>query len=401
MTPGFGPVPPSRRSTPYPLRMNDRRRGPGGPGSTILVEPFPGGHRSQAVANVARVAERSSEVLIMTSRGGTQDPAFVEYLGDLGYRTVEVFSSELPPIRDIAREVAAVCRAERVDTVVVMDADQSLKRWWFEAPRAFGLRRRPRVVFMLTRYPAKLRLTDWVGWRLRIPKATLALVAMATGSLHRVAGFAGRDDMTRGWIVKRARDPEICGAHSRDRVALRAALDLPADRRIVGIFGGVSERKNPQLLWDAMQTGGIDADLLLAGGLSEGVARWAASVEPGPLGRIITREGFLPNDLLDQLVAASDVAALIMTNNGPSGIMGKALAAGVPVVTAGSQVRAREVAATDGGETAEVDAADIAAAIARALARDPLAPSRSTVPPATADAFAERLLGVPSSTASA
>lgn len=360
--------------------------------TTILVEPFPGGHRSQAVANVAAVASRTSDVLILTSRGGAQHPAFQEYLAERNYRVLEVFDG-IPPTRDMAREIAGLCRAEDVASVVVMDADQSLKRWWFEAPRAFRLRARPRVIFMLTHYPAKLKLTDWVGWKLRVPKASLAIVAMATGSLHRVAGFSGRDDMSRGWVVKRTRDPEICLAHSRDREALRAELGLPADRRIVGIFGGVSERKNAKLVWESMQERGVDADLLLGGGLSPGVAAWVESVEAGTGGRIIARDGFLPNAVLDKLVAASDVAALVMTNNGPSGIMGKALAARVPVVTAGSEVRAREVRATDGGEIADFDTDSIGSAIVRALARDPKAPSRSSVPPATADQFAESILG--------
>lgn len=363
-------------------------------GITILVEPNPGGHRSQAVANVAAIASRTSPVLILTSHGGMQDPAYREYLGHLDHPAREVFDGVLPPTREIVREVAAVCRTEEVDSVLVMDADQALKRWWFEVPRAFGLRRRPRFKFLLTRYPAKLRLTDRVGWKLRVPKATLAIVAMLTGSLHRVSGFAGRDDMSRGWIVKRARDPEICTAHSRDRAKLRAELDLPADRRIVGIFGGVSERKHPQLVWESLQAHGIEADLLLAGGLSPGVADWVASTEPTALGRVIVRDGFLPNVVLDQLVAASDVAALVMTNNGPSGIMGKALAAGVPVVTAGSEVRAREARARDGGEVADIELESLARAFGRAFERQVGVTRAGALPPATAEEFAAVLLGV-------
>jgi glycosyltransferase involved in cell wall biosynthesis len=362
--------------------------------TTILVEPNPGGHRSQAVAAVATVAARTSDVLLLTSRGAGDVPAFQEDVGHLDLRVEERFGDILPPTREIARHVAAIARSEDVDKVVLMDADQALKRWWLAAPRAFGARRRPRVMFMLTRYPAKLKLTDWFGWKLRIPKAALALAAMASGSLHHVAGFAGRDDMTRGWIVKRARDPEVCSAHSRDRAALRAKLDLPADRRLVGIFGGINERKNIPLIWDAMQASSIDADLLLAGPLTPDVATWVDSAPSSPHGRILVRDGFLSNEVLDQLVASVDVVPLAMTLNGPSGIMGKALAAGVPVVTAGSEVRARELVATDGGELAELDATSIGAAIERVFARDPEAPRRNTVPPATSEEFAETILGV-------
>ena len=357
---------------------------------TILVEPYPGGHRSQAVANVAAVAARTGDVLVLTSKGASEDPTFQEYLGHTDHPVEECFSSLYPSTMEVAREIAS--RADRHTTVVVMDADQALKRWWYAAPLAFGVRRRPRVVFMLTRYPAKLALTDWVGWKLRVPKALLALVAMCTGSLHRVAGFAGRDDMTQGWIVKRTRDPAICTAHSQDRAALREELGLDPDRRIVGIFGGVSERKYPDLVWDALQTRKIEADLLLAGGLSDGVAAWVEATPGSSQSSIVLRPGFLSNEVLDKLVAAADVVALAMTNNGPSGIMGKALAAGVPVVTAGSEVRAQETRATGAGETADFNAESIGAAIERALQVDALRPS--TVPPATAEEFAERILGI-------
>ena len=90
--------------------------------------------------------------------------------------------------------------------------------------------------------------------KLRVSKALLTIVTMATRTLDRAAGFAGRDDMHKGWLVKRARDPEICGSHSRDRNALRAELSLPQDRRLVGIFGLISERKNARMIFDALRS---------------------------------------------------------------------------------------------------------------------------------------------------
>lgn len=363
--------------------------------TTILIEPNPGGHRAQVIAAVASVAARTSDVLVLTSRGATEDVTFKEYVGHLGLRVEERFDVALPTPREIAREVATWCRSEDVDKVLMLDADKTLLRWWLDAPRELGLRRRPRVIFMLTRYPARLKLTDWFGWwRLRVPKAVLALAAMASGSLHRVVGYAGRDDMARGWIVKRVRDLAVCSAHSRDRAKLRAELGLPADRRLVGVFGGIYERKNSKLIWEAMEKKSIDADLLLAGPVSPEVAAWAATIEPTERGRLIVRDGFLSSEELDKLVASVDVVPLIMTNNGPSGIMGKALVAEVPVVTAGSVVRARELVAADLGEVAEIDVDSIGAAIERTLARDPAAPRRNTVPPATAEEYAETILGV-------
>ncbi|WP_375001004.1 hypothetical protein [Aeromicrobium sp. CTD01-1L150] len=357
---------------------------------TVLVEPSPSGHRFQTVAMVAEVVARDDDVVVLTSRGALTDPAHETFLAPLqGVRVEGVFEQEYPSTRTLALEVSR--RASRGDTVVVLDADTALRRWWLEALRAFGLRRRPRVVFMLTRYPARLGPTDLVGWRLRIPKALLAVLAMLTGGLHRVAGFAGRDDLSRGWIVRRTRDPARCAAHSRDRAELRERHGLPADRRLVGIFGGVSERKHPDLVWEAMLAGGVEADLVLGGGLSEGVASWAGRLEQTDRNRLVLRSGFLPDQELDELVAAADAVALVMTNNGPSGIMGKALAAGVPVVTAGSAVRAAEASATGGGESAAMDAASIGAALRRVLDRGGL--GVSNVPEASVEAYVASMLG--------
>lgn len=374
--------------------------------TTLLVEPHPIGHRFQAVARVARVAARTDDVVLLTSHGAPRESSWYDdYVGPIlepgalgpgrSFTTLERLSGWVPPTREILTEVARVCREREVSTVVVMDADQSLKRWWFEARGVLrGLERRPRVVFMLTRYPARLRPSDLTGWKLRVPKAALALAARATGTLDHVAGFAGRDDMSRGWVVRRTRDPDLCIAHSRDRTALREQLGLPVERRIAGIFGDLNPRRNAPMIWEGMQRAALDADLLLAGPLSEEVRAWASSVEPTGLGRLIVRDGFLPSDELDRLVAAVDVVPIALTNNGPSGIMGKAIAAEVPVVTAGSRVRARELVATDAGELADMDADSLGAAIGRALAYPPDRVRRSSVPPATAEEFAERLLGI-------
>jgi glycosyltransferase involved in cell wall biosynthesis len=362
---------------------------------TLIVEPDPGGHRFQAVANVAALAGRSGEVALLTSSGASTGPEFGVYLSDARLDVHEVYTGTYPPTRTMADEIARYCRAHDVSTVVVMDADQSLKRWWYAAPLAFrGLPRRPRVIFMLTRYPARLRLEDRFGWKLRLSKATLAVLAMATRSLDRVAGFAGREDMSRGWLVKRARDPAICTAHARDRSAIRAALDLPAERSLVGIFGVMSMRKNAPLILDAILASESDADLVIAGLVKPDVAAWLDGLAPEIRARITVRDGYLDNDLLDRLVAAVDVVIIALTNNGPSGIMGKALAAGVPVVSAGSEVRARELEATAGGESAELTVPSLAAAIHRVLDADPAHARRSSVPPATAEEFAAVLLGV-------
>lgn len=363
--------------------------------TTVLVEPNPLGHRFQAVAEVAAVARRSGPVVLLTSRGAKETEWYASFLAGTPIDVRERYDSPFPPTREMARGIAEVARESERTTAVVMDADESLKRWWYAAALEFrGLPHRPRVVFMLTRYIARLDPFDREGWVLRTSKAVLAVLAMATRTLHRAAGFAGRDDFSRGWVVKRLRDPAVNTAHSRDRAALRAKLDLPADRRIVGVIGAIDARKSIPLVYAATVASADDADLLVAGGVSPDVAEWLDARTPSEAARLIERRGHLSNDELDQLVAACDVVSVVQLNKGPSGIMGKALTAGVPVVTAGSRVRAREVAVTRGGVAAEMTPDSIAGALRELYRWAPGRVSTDGLPPATAERFAETLLGV-------
>ncbi len=359
---------------------------------TVLVDPDHAGHHFQAVANVAAVARRQGPVVLLTSVGATATPNYEAFLADVDIEVREVFSATFVPTEELLAQVVAACDAGDVSTVVMMDADQALKRWWRLAPKAFRGRRRPRVVFMLTRYPARAKVTDKWLWKLKVPKALLVAVSRAGRSVDHVAGFAGRDDTSTGWLVKRTRDPDICLASAQDRAEIRARHGLPADRVIVGMFGVLSDRRNIPLVWEALEAAGLDADLLLAGKQDDTVRAWVAATAAAHPGRLHVFDDFLPNLLIDELVAASDVAPIPLTNNGPSGIMGKAIAAGVPVVTAGSVVREKEVLASGCGEVAELSAESLGAAIRRVVEHEGVWESR--IPPATAEEFARDLLGV-------
>ncbi len=224
-------------------------------------------------------------------------------------------------------------------------------------------------------------------------KAVLALLGLATGALHRIGCFAGREDRSTGLVLKRVRDPAICSAHSRDRAALRRELDLPAGRRLVSIIGIIDARKCVRLVFEAMLASGDAADLLLAGTVDPEIEEWLDRLDAADRARVVLRRGFLADDVLDKLVAASDVVVIAQLNKGPSGIMGKALAAEVPVVTAGSVVRASEVNGTQGGVAADLTVAGIAAALRTIEARGDWGVRADAAPPATADTFAAQLLG--------
>jgi glycosyltransferase involved in cell wall biosynthesis len=251
------------------------------------------------------------------------------------------------------------------------------------------------VLYFLTRYPARLALTDFAHWRIRIAKGLLLILAMATGTIQRASGFAGREEKHSGWLVKRARDPAHCRAHSKNRSAIRAELGLRTDRLLVGIFGGINVRKNPPMVLNAVVHTGLPADLLMAGPVDEQMRSWLDGLDPSLRERVIVADGFLPDELLDKYLAASDVVALVMSLEGPSGIQGKAAAAGVPIVTAGSRTRARERTPSGRGVATALELTAVVDGLRRVLTNvGGCATVRPGLPLPTHESFAATILGI-------
>lgn len=364
---------------------------------TLVVEPNTDGHHFQAVGHVARLALADGPVVLLTSRGARATDDFAIHLGTLTIDVDERLSGTAPTTRELVAAVAAAIARHGADTVVVMDGDVPLKSWWWRAGRAFAsLDHRPQVDYFLTRYPARVDPADWRHWRLRIAKAVLVLLGMLTGVIHRASGFASRDESPGGWIVHRAVDPALCSATARDRTRIRDELGLPADRRFVGVFGGINVRKDLPLVLAATLATGPDVDLVLAGPFDDAARAWLAQLSLPERRRVQAVDGCLPDAVLDRYLASADVVALMMTLEGPSGIQGKALAAGVPVVSAGSRTRARELAATGGGIATQQTQAAVATALRAVLAApDAFVPSADGLP--SAEDFARTILGTPHS----
>ena len=336
---------------------------------TLFVEPWVSGHRLQWVGWIAKVAhDRGDELVLLTSKGVGESEQYATFLADLPFEVIEVFTENEPPPREIGEAILAVHRANPIHTYVISDADNLVKRWWLDAPA--GLRKgkgHPRGILAMVRYPPRFPWTDPPLLKNRLAKTTLCLAARARGAADRVLFLVGRDDTRAGGLLKRVRDPAVCSAHSRDRAALRARFDLPADRRLVGVLGSVSMRKNVPLVLEAAMQAGADVDLLLAGSVWDDVLEWLETLTPEQAARVHRRIGFLSDEELDAYVAASDVVACAHSNPGPSGIMGKALAAGVPVLSSGSRVRRKEATALAFGIHTDLEAAPMAAGIRQLL----------------------------------
>jgi glycosyltransferase involved in cell wall biosynthesis len=359
---------------------------------TVLVEPDPDGHRFQWVSHVVRALEREgSDVMLLTSTGATARAEFKAFLADLPVTAVERFDQVYPPPRAVGEALLEVHRERSIDRFVIMDSDQLLKRWWLVAPRQLRHRRGgPFGVVLMTRFPPSIPLDRHLLW-LRSTKSLLAVLAMLRGSAQRVAYVAGRDQLRQGLLFKRLRDPALCRAHASQRAELREEAGLPQDRRLIGILGKVDVRKNVPLVGRAVFAAGPEVDLLLAGGLSEDVQEWLDALPPAERARVHVRGGFLPESEIDALTACCDVVAIVHLNPGPSGIMGKAQVAGVPVLSGGSRVRRRETVALGSGIHTEATVEGLAEGLRVLLARgpDPVPPPPSLP---TAEEFGDVVL---------
>ena len=361
---------------------------------TVIVEPHPIGHRFQHVAHLVRAARANGDdVELLTSTGARARPEFDTFLGELPLLVHERMVGFFPPAREIAEALLDLHRRSPIDTVVVLDADQALKRWWRVTPMALRGRRGPRTVLFLMRFPQNLTLSDPRLLAMKVAKVALSALARATRAADRVVYLVGRDKSGGGWLLEPVRDPAICGAHARDRLALRHRHGLPPDRRLVGIVGEISIRKCVPTVAEAVRRAGPDVDLLLAGPISDDMQEWLDTLPPVDRSRVHTRPGFLSDNEIDAYVAASDIVSLALLNPGPSGIQGKALVAGVPVLSAGSKLRERETRAYGAGLHVDLDAPSLASGIRTLLDRgkDPI-PTPDNLP--TAEEFAAVMLGV-------
>ena len=134
----------------------------------------------------------------------------------------------------------------------------------------------------------------------------------------------------------------------------------------VGVLGHVSLRKNLDLVLDAARLAGPRVEVLVAGRVAPEVwercaparARFAATG-----GTLTVVDRLLDDGELDACIAAVDAVVLAHSSEGPSGILGKAVALGTPVVAAGARSLRAEVERLDAGTWTPLQAGGLAAAL--------------------------------------
>ena len=124
----------------------------------------------------------------------------------------------------------------------------------------------------------------------------------------------------------------------RSREAMRATLGIPADAFVALSFGQIRKYKDVDLLVDGFRRAAIPGAVLLVAGLpldEEESGRLLLSAGQGR--DVVTVLGFVPNEGVAELYAASDVAVSSRGDGGTSGSLILALTLGTPVVAAATE----------------------------------------------------------------
>ncbi len=328
----------------------------------VVVEIESGGHRMIFFAAVAAyLRARDVPVALATSAAGLRSD-------DLRMRLPDADSvdgmdiGEVGSVRRFVRAVAAVQAARPDADVLVTEGDKFLPA--LVASRAAVDPRRLRVLVMRAPRPrvgaglgkdllkaVSMRLAARRGVDVRVLEP-----ATTVRDAYRLGRWRSVPDPVDLHPAPGAEPPELAGA---DRT-----------RHWLGVLGHVGPRKNLDLVLDAAtRAGAAGLGVLVAGRVEDGEwARCAAAVErfTAAGGTLLAADRLLPDDALDACVAWVDTVVLAHSSEGPSGLLGRAVALGTPVLAAGARSLRDDVARLDAGAWTPLDAAALADGITTA-----------------------------------
>jgi glycosyltransferase involved in cell wall biosynthesis len=177
-------------------------------------------------------------------------------------------------------------------------------------------------------------------------------------------------------------DPVILEDAPQDAGTVRNLVGLTADRYWFAVVGVIDTRKNLGVVLDALLAAGLpDAGLCVAGRIdplarAELEVRRADMVAAGLTLRLV--EDALTNAEFDALVRAVECVVVAHSNEGASGVLAKAAAAGTRIVAAGARSLRRDCAALpEQSEWSELRADALAEALTRAYRSPRPAPVRA------------------------
>lgn len=204
------------------------------------------------------------------------------------------------------------------------------------------------------------------------------------------------DDATRGSraTFRRVPDPIEFAPSDATRHALREEAGLDPRTFWFAAAGWLDDRKNIPLVLAALTSSASLVDrpvgLLLAGRQAESVRDAAATYEQAGRIAVARLDRHLTSTELDSAISLADCVVLAHDNEGPSGILGKAAAAGKPVLAAGARTLRTDCERMGQPQNwVQLNPQALAGAMARLVA----SPATPPTPVAGPETFAACLLG--------
>lgn len=294
----------------------------------LLWAPNPAGHRLYYIGLLARHATLLGlSVTIATQHSAEFEENAELHLASLGPAVQYLFVSDtsLAGIQEAARRTRATLVLAPDGDQVAWDILRS-GRWKSDVPI--------RLLVM--------RPSGQSGVRTRkFTSSIVKLAARNTLSLFpRVSVFTLASSLTPTSPKGTAPDPVSSSSTEKSSREFRLKHGLTKERYWFAVVGALDERKNVAMVADAISRLGQPAGLMFIGKMSPEVRaqsdQFFERLRECKVG-VITIDRLLTNDEVDDAIHAADCVVLAHSNEGSSGVLGKAAASGTRVIASGAR----------------------------------------------------------------
>jgi glycosyltransferase involved in cell wall biosynthesis len=305
------------------------------PKGALLVEKNLSGHRLNYVRLVAGSAlELGLEVFLMLPAGAKSHPNFELQIAPLlnAVHVEETVNFSLENIEQLSRSLS-------VQVVVVTDGDSAARQiargrvWRGDATLSLLIMRERdqsvRLGLQLAKTLVRGLALRFVSYRKNVNVTVL-----------KPSSWAGRS-----WLDT-VNDPIEVAATESSIAQLERDWGLRNDLRWIAVVGVISERKNLPMIAEAIASIGEHSIGFLIAGTCEPaeMEKSARAIEMAQSKgvQVVVRNELLSDAQLDSAIALAECVVLAHSNEGPSGILGKALLLGTKVVASGARSLRRD-----------------------------------------------------------